>query len=175
MVRSRRTNDAYYWLVLTIVYFAIGFCDVVLLFCHRSRDHTFVYGAFVFGAIIIAFSPICVKTTVGLFREYQLEQSGITEYSIFGRKRAISWSDYPHAYIVCTRPMFRVKHSFTKYILFSKNLLPSRIKKEKEEYASYYSKRPEEYIIFGYSEDLEQKILEMHPEIRFIRRELISR
>ena len=172
MLRTRKTCDAYYWLVLTIIFFAIAVCDVVLLLCRGSRDRSALYASVLFLAILLGFCPLFVKTTAGLFREYQLAPSGITEYSVFRRKRAIAWNDYPYAYIIRTRPMFRSPHSCMQFFLFSKSPLPARMKKEKHKYSSYYSKRPKEYIIFGYSEEMEQKIREMRPEITFIKRDL---
>ena len=172
MLRTRKTRDAYYWLVLTIIFFAIAVCDVVLLLCRGSRDRSALYASVLFLAILLGFCPLFVKTTAGLFREYQLAPSGITEYSVFRRKRAIAWNDYPYAYIIRTGPMFRLPHSCTHYFLFAKKRLPSRIEKEKDKDPSHYFRSPKEYIIFGYSEDLEQKIREMHPEIRFVKRDL---
>ena len=172
MLRTRKTRDAYYWLVLTIIFFAIAVCDVILLLCRGSRDRSALYASVLFLAILLGFCPLFVKTTAGLFREYQLAPSGITEYSVFRRKRAIAWNDYPYAYIIRTRPMFRLPHSCMHYFLFAKSRLPSRITKEKDKDPAYYLKNPKEYMIFGYSEDLEQKIREMRPEITFIKRDL---
>ena len=172
MLRTRKNRDAYYWLVLTIIFFAIAVCDVVLLLCRGSRDRSALYASVLFLAILLGFCPLFVKTTAGLFREYQHAPSGITEYSVFRRKRAIAWNDYPYAYIIRTRPMFRLPHSCMHYFLFAKSRLPSRITKEKDKDPAYYLKNPKEYMIFGYSEDLEQKIREMRPEITFIKRDL---
>ena len=172
MLRTRKTRDAYYWLVLTIIFFAIAVCDVVLLLCRGSRDRSALYASVLFLAILLGFCPLFVKTTAGLCREYQLAPSGITEYSVFRRKRAIAWNDYPYAYIIRTGPMFRLPQSCMHYFLFAKSRLPSRITKEKDKDPAYYLKNPKEYMIFGYSEDLEQKIREMRPEITFIKRDL---
>lgn len=172
MLRTRKTRDAYYWLVLTIIFFAIAVCDVVLLLCRGSRDRSALYASVLFLAILLGFCPLFVKTAAGLFREYQFATSGITEYSVFRRKRAIAWNDYPYAYIIRTGPMFRLPHSCMHYFLFAKSRLPSRITKEKDKDPAYYLKNPKEYMIFGYSEDLEQKIREMRPEITFIKRDL---
>ena len=172
MVRTKKNYDAYYWLALTILFFAVTVCNVVFLFCRSSSDHTSFFAALGFLAVLFAVSPLFFKTAAGLLREYQFASSEITEYSVFRRKRAIPWGDYPYAYIVWMGPMFRLPHSCTHYFLFAKKRLPSRIKKEKDKDPSHYFRSPKEYIIFGYSEDLEQKIREMHPEIRFVKRDL---
>ena len=172
MVRTKKSYDAYYWLVISVILIALAVCVFVLLFrgsyCARSK----AFAAFVLGVMFLAGSSISIGTTARLFCEYQFEPFGITEYSIFRRKRAIAWNDYPYAYIIRTGPMFRLPHSCTHYFLFAKKRLPSRIEKEKSKDPSHYYRNPKEYIIFGYSEDLEQELREMRPEITFIKRDL---
>ena len=131
MVRTKRIYDAYYWLALTILFFAVIVCDVILLFCRSSNDRASFIAALVFGVVLFAVGPRVLKTTAGLFREYQLEPSGITEYSVFRRTRTIAWEDYSHAYIVRMSPLFRLPHSCNHFFLLTKSPLPARIK-EKE-------------------------------------------
>ena len=172
MIRTKKVYDAYYWLALTILFFAVIVCDVILLFCRSSNDRASFIAALVFGVVLFAVGPRVLKTTAGLFREYQLEPSGITEYSVFRRTRTIAWEDYPHAYIVRMSRLFRLPRSCTHFILLTKKPLPARMTKEKDKDPAHYYKNPGEYLIFGYSEELEQQIRELRPDVRFIRRDL---
>ena len=172
MVRTKKIYDTYYWILSAIVFFVFAIINSIMIFRFIVGGRSNILIGLAVEAPFLFLSLFLLKTAAGLLREYQFEPFGITEYSIFRRKRAIAWNDYPYAYIIRTGPMFRLPHSCMHYFLFAKSRLPSRITKEKDKDPAYYLKNPKEYMIFGYSEDLEQKIREMRPEITFIKRDL---
>ncbi len=172
-VRTKKSYDAYYWLVSVIVYFVLTIVFSIMIIRFVLQDQKYFFIVLVAEALMLLLGCIVVKTAARLLCEYQFESSGITEYSAFRRKRAIAWNDYPYVYIVWMGPLFRLPHSCTRFFLFSKSPLPVCITKEKYKDITHYYNNPKEYLIFGYSEDLEQKICEIYPEITFVKRDLL--
>ena len=170
-VRTKKSYDAYYWLVFTILYFVLVIVFSISIMRDTLRNHNGFLFFFVMEALFILSCCFFVKTAAKLLREYQFVPSGIIEYSAFRRKRNIAWSDFPYAYIVWMRPLFRLPHSSEQFFLFSKSPLPARITKWIYKEQGYY-KYSKKYIIFGYSEELEQGIRDIHPEITFVKRNL---
>ena len=162
MIRTKRSWVAYFLFGWGAVMFSLG------IYLHIKTIQTYPGNA-VFSFVdvlgLAAFWGLFLMAS-GLFREYQLDPDAITVHSLFWRKKRFMWEKYPYAYIIELRTMDR-GHLRQLFILFSKNPLPACLKKGWDDANTYYVMHPKKYIIFEHTDEVEQKIHEMRPEIVF--------
>lgn len=165
MIRTKRSYVAYFLFGWGAVMLSLGSYFAITTI-QKDLDGGYLgYSAFVDVLGLACFWGL-FHMAAGLYREYQLDADAITVHSLFGRKKRFMWEEYPYAYIIELRTMDR-GHLRQMFILFSKKPLPACLKKGRDDANTYYVMYPKKYIIFEHTDEIEQKIHEMRPEIVF--------